>query len=110
MSAPPVVDASTPTDESDEPAPAPTIGREWWRTMRVVVVAGIATGMIVVGLGSRLAMFALRATSHDRVIGRQSDDDFTIGRFTFSGTYNLVLLGAAVGVIGRPRTCWCGHG
>ena len=32
--------------------------------------------------------------------GRQSDDDFTIGQFTFSGTYNLVLLGAAVGVIG----------
>lgn len=45
-------------------------------------------------------MFALRLTSPDSVIGMQSDDDFTIGRFTLSGTYNLMLLGAAVGVIG----------
>lgn len=68
--------------------------------MRVVVVAGIATGIVVVGGGSRLAMFALRATSHDRVNGRISDDGFEIGRFTLGGTYNLVALGAAVGVIG----------
>lgn len=68
--------------------------------MRVVVVAGIATGAVVVGGGSRLAMFALRVTSHDRVKGRISDDGFEIGRFTLSGTYNLVLLGASVGLIG----------
>lgn len=68
--------------------------------LRVLAVAGIPTGVIVVGVGSRLAMFALRLTSPDSVIGRQSDDDFTIGRFTLSGTYNLLLLGAAVGIIG----------
>jgi hypothetical protein len=68
--------------------------------LRVLTVAGIAVGVIVVGLGSRLAMLALRLTSPDSVIGVQSDDGFTIGTFTLSGTYNLLLLGAAVGVIG----------
>jgi hypothetical protein len=34
------------------------------------------------------------------VIGLQSDDDFTIGRFTLSGTYNLLALGAVVGILG----------
>jgi hypothetical protein len=68
--------------------------------IRVLVVAGIGTGAIVVGVGSRLAMLALRLTSPGSVIGRQSDDDFTIGEFTISGTYNLLLLGAAVGIVG----------
>ena len=68
--------------------------------LRVLAVAGITVGVIVVGIGSRLAMLALRVTSPDSVIGVQSDDDFTIGRFTLSGTYNLLVLGAAVGVIG----------
>lgn len=68
--------------------------------LRVLAVAGITVGVIVVGIGSRIAMFALRVTSPDSVIGVQSDDDFTIGRFTLSGTYNLLVLGAAVGIIG----------
>ncbi len=68
--------------------------------LRVLVVAGIATGVVVAGVGSRLAMFLLRLTSPDRVIGVTSDDGFIIGRFTLSGTYNLLHLGAVVGVIG----------
>lgn len=68
--------------------------------VRVVVVAGIPYGVLVVGVGSRLAMLLLRFTSPDRVIGLQSDDDFEIGRFTFGGTYNLLLIGAIVGIIG----------
>ena len=68
--------------------------------MRVIVVAGIPYGVVVAGIGSRLAMLLLRVTSPDRVIGAQSDDDFTIGRFTIAGTYNLLLLGAVVGIIG----------
>ena len=68
--------------------------------LRVLTVAGIAVGVVVVGVGSRLAMLALRLTSPDSVIGVQSDDDFTIGTFTLSGSYNLLLLGAAVGIIG----------
>ena len=45
-------------------------------------------------------MLLLRLTSPDRVNGIRSDDDFVIGRFTLSGTYNLLMLGAAVGIVG----------
>ena len=57
-------------------------------TIRVIVVAGIPFG-VVVGVVSRLSMLLLRVTSPPRVIGMRSDDDFVIGRFTVSGTYNL---------------------
>lgn len=68
--------------------------------IRVLIVAGIPTGALVVGLGGRLAMFILRITSPDRVHGVRSDDDFVIGKVTLGGTYNLLQLGAAVGIIG----------
>jgi hypothetical protein len=68
--------------------------------VRVLVVAGIPYGVLVVGVGSRLAMLLLRFTSPDRVIGLRSDDGFEIGRFTLAGTYNLLMLGAGVGIIG----------
>lgn len=63
-------------------------------------LAGISSGVVVIGLGSRLAMLLLRVTSGERVHGLVSDDGFTIGQVTLSGTYNLCHLGAAVGVIG----------
>jgi hypothetical protein len=75
-------------------------GSRLFEELRILVVAGIVAGVLLVGVGSRLAMLVLRLTSPDRVIGIQSDDDFEIGRFTVGGTYNLLLLGAAVGVIG----------
>lgn len=68
--------------------------------MRVLIVAGIPVGVLVAGVGSRLAMLLLRITSPDRVIGITSDDGFTIGQITVGGTYNLLLLGATVGIIG----------
>lgn len=67
---------------------------------RVLVVAGVFVGVLVVGVGSRLAMFVLRLTSPDYLDGATSDDGFIIGRFTLGGTYNLLVLGAAVGIIG----------
>jgi hypothetical protein len=66
----------------------------------VITVAGIGAGVILVGVGSRLAMFILRLTSPVGVIGVTSDDGFVIGRFTPSGTYNLLIIGANVGIIG----------
>ncbi len=68
--------------------------------LRVLVVAGIPVGVLVAGGGSRVAMFVLRLTSPDWVRGLTSDDGFVIGRFTLSGTYNLLALGAAVGIVG----------
>jgi len=66
----------------------------------VLIVAGIPTGVLVAGVGSRLAMLVLRLTSPDAVVGVTSDDGFEIGRFTLGGTYNLLVLGAVAGVIG----------
>ena len=67
---------------------------------RVLVVSGITTGTVVAGFGSRLSMYVLRLTSPESVRGVTSDDGFTIGRVTLTGTYSLLAVGAAVGLIG----------
>lgn len=82
------------------PGSEPTYFEELIELLRVVVVTGVAVGILVIGLGSRIAMFVLRLTSPDSVIGVESDDGFTIGEVTLSGTYNLITLGAGIGVIG----------
>ncbi len=82
------------------PGQDPTYTEEYVELLRVLVVTGLSVGILAIGLGSRLAMFLLRLTSPDSVVGVTSDDGFTIGQFTLSGTYNLVTIGAAVGFIG----------
>ncbi len=82
------------------PGTEPTYAQEYAELMRVLLVAGLSVGIVVIGLGSRLAMFLLRLTSPDSVVGVESDDGFTIGQFTLGGTYNLVTIGAVVGFIG----------
>lgn len=82
------------------PGEQPSYGVELGELLRILLVAGLTVGLVGVGVGSRLTMYALRLTSPDSVTGRLSDDGFVIGRFTASGTYNLVVLGAVVGVIG----------
>lgn len=74
--------------------------------LRVLAVAGITTGLVVAGAGSRLAMLVLRVTSPDNVRGVTSDDGFSIGRFTLGGTYGLFVLGGFVGVIGAAAYQW----
>jgi hypothetical protein len=88
------------TDRGDPDVPAVTGLREWGDTMWVLVVAGVSTGVVVAGIGSRVAMLILRLTSSENVRGVTSDDGFEIGRITVGGTYSLVMLGAAVGIIG----------
>ena len=91
-------------------AHADSVRAEVLERLRVLVVAGVAVGVVVAGVGSRLAMLLLRVTSPDRVKGMTSDDGFTIGRVTLGGTYNLLVLGAAFGLIGaaayRAVTPW----
>lgn len=82
------------------PGRAPTYGQELVELLRIAVVAGVSVGILVIGLGSRLAMFVLRVTSPGYVVGMESDDGFEMGRITLSGSYQLLALGAAVGVIG----------
>jgi hypothetical protein len=82
------------------PGSVPTYGQELLELLRIAVVAGACVGILVIGLGSRLAMLVLRVTSPRHVVGMESDDGFEIGRITLSGSYQLLALGAAVGVIG----------
>ena len=80
--------------------PAETFADTVLAELRVIIVAGITVGVLVAGVGSRLAMLVLRLTSSRFVRGVVSDDGFVIGRVTLGGTYNLLVLGAVVGVIG----------
>ena len=72
----------------------------WW--VLVGAAAGGIAGFVVGGIGGRLAMFLLRLTSPDSVIGVISDDGFEIGQFTTS-TFGLMggmaMLGALNGVL-----------
>jgi len=68
--------------------------------LRVIALAGAGLGLLVGGIGGRLAMFLLRVTSPAFVDGRISDDGFEIGRFTLSGTYNLLGIGIGAGLVG----------
>jgi hypothetical protein len=91
-----------------EPA-TPTRQRMWRRVadeLLLLVLAGIPIGVVVVGIGSRVAMLILRLTSDARVDGVESDDGFVIGRFTLGGTYNLLVIGAVVGIIGAAAYQW----
>ena len=72
----------------------------------MLTLSGVPTGVVVAGLGSRVAMLVLRLTSDASVVGMQSDDDFTIGHFTLGGTYNLLVIGALVGIIGSAAYQW----
>ena len=78
----------------------PTFLAEYADLVRVVVLVGVPVGALAIGLGGRLAMLLLRLTSPSDVIGVTSDDGFEIGRFTLAGTYNLLNVGVAVGLIG----------
>jgi hypothetical protein len=59
---------------------------------------GALAGLLVGGVGGRIAMLVLRLTSPDGVRGRESDDGFTIGRFS-TATVFLLLVAAAAGAL-----------
>ncbi len=71
----------------------------WW--VLVGAAAGAIAGLLIGGIGGRLAMLLLRLTSPDFVIGVRSDDDFEIGVFT-TDTIQLIaamtMFGALNGV------------
>jgi hypothetical protein len=68
------------------------------RRVSAGVVGGLATGALIGGIGGRLAMFVLRLTSEPPLHGLETDDGFTIGRFS-GQTLFLVIATAALGVI-----------
>lgn len=59
----PSVSVSDPWDDGGRTAGEVSVAAEVGERLRVLVVAGILVGVVVVGVGSRLAMLLLRLTS-----------------------------------------------
>jgi hypothetical protein len=70
------------------------------RWVLATALAGACTGLLAGGVGGRLAMLVLRLTSADSVGGLVSDDGFVIGRVTLGGTFSLLVVGTAFGLVG----------
>lgn len=69
------------------------------RRLAAVTVAGAVLGLLVGGVGGRLAMSLLAVLNPDAA-GVPSDDGFTIGQFTLGGTVNLLGTGWLLGMGG----------
>jgi hypothetical protein len=69
------------------------------RRMGALTAVGALLGLVVGGVGGRLAMMLL-ARLNPEATGVTSDDGFTIGQFTLSDTLNLLLIGTLLGVVG----------
>jgi hypothetical protein len=70
----------------------------WMRRVSIGVSTGTVAGLVIGGVGGRLAMFVLRLTSSPSLHGAETDDGFTIGEFSLA-TIFLLLLTAAIGVL-----------
>jgi len=69
------------------------------RRVGIALLVGAVSGFVVGGIGGRLFMFVLAQLNPDAT-GVQTDDGFEMGRFTASGTINLLVVGTVLGVIG----------
>ncbi len=72
------------------------------RWMLLGGAAGAWAGLLVGGIGGRLAMFLLRVTSADSVHGVESDDGFRIGEISGATVFLLAIttvLGLFVGIV-----------
>ena len=84
-------------------APEPPFGsvRGLARYVAVSGLAGLVTGVVIGGVGSRLFMRIAGAMAPDRVQGAGTEAGFTVGEVTAGGTIALVLVvGIFVGIIG----------
>jgi len=68
------------------------------RKLSATMMAGFVTGLLVGGIGSRLAMLILRLTSGPGVQGLESDDGFIIGRIS-PDSFFLIGLGVVSGLM-----------
>jgi len=64
------------------------------RPLRAAIVGGFLAGVLVGGVGGRIAMLILRLTSTPAVRGLQSDDGFTIGQISAATVFLLIVTGA----------------
>lgn len=67
------------------------------RTLAVATTAGVVAGVLVPGLGGRLLMRILGATSGDAAQGKLTEADEVVGEITTGGTIGIVIF---VGLLG----------
>jgi hypothetical protein len=89
--------ATTPVDAS--PAGWRASAEQATRRLAAITAVGGLLGLIVGGVGGRLAMMLL-ARLNPQETGTTSDDGFRIGQFTVTDTIGLLLTGTAFGVVG----------
>ena len=75
---------------------------ELGRRVALGVLAGAIAGLLAGGIGGRVYMSALAALNPE-IAGVQSDDGFTIGQVTLSGTANLLFVATVIGAVGGTR-------
>jgi hypothetical protein len=68
-------------------------------TLAAGVTSGSVAGLLIGGVGGRMAMFVLRLTSDPALRGAATDDGFTIGVFS-SETLFLLGVTAGLGILG----------
>jgi hypothetical protein len=71
------------------------------RTLAVATTAGVVAGVLVAGLGGRLVMRILGATSGDTAQGKVTEADEVVGEITAGGTIGIVIF---VGLFGGLLT------
>jgi hypothetical protein len=76
---------------ADRARPAGEVLRRFVRSVAIAVSAGATAGVLVGGLGSRLAMRIMAATSGDQAQGAITEADQVVGRITVGGTLGLVI-------------------
>jgi hypothetical protein len=86
MSSQPVVE---PTNSRTSQVEWRAAGARAVRPLAAATAAGVASGIVVGGVGGRLAM-GLLAAQNPEDHGRLTDDGFVMGQFTLSGTINLI--------------------
>ena len=69
------------------------------KTLGVSAGLGLVLGVLIGGVGGRLAMFALIRLNPD-MAGVRTDDGFPMGQFTVSGSLSLIAVAAIIGTIG----------
>lgn len=82
-------------------SPASTVGVELLgaaRRFAAITAAAAIAGVLVGGVGGRLAMLVI-ARLNPQATGRISDDGFRMGTFTASGSLNLLLAGLLLGLL-----------
>jgi len=112
------MDTTSPPVSSKEKADTPPGSlSQLTRHIALAGIAGVATGVIVGGLGGRLFMRIAGATASESAQGRTTEAGFQVGEITAGGTLGLVifigilagLIGAVLYVVFRSWLHWTGR-